>query len=67
MTMIKNQVEDLNISNENVNPTTPTKPRTPLKDHNVSVKADRPVKVSCICCNSIKKIVIDEDSDEIHC
>jgi ribonucleoside-diphosphate reductase subunit M2 len=44
VTMINNQIEDLNITNENANPSTPTKPRTPLKDHNVSIKADRPVK-----------------------
>lgn len=56
MTMIKNQIEDLNISNENVNPSTPTKPRTPLKDHNVSVKADRPVKVSRMLCNSMNRV-----------
>lgn len=45
---VANQMEELKVSNENTHPTTPPKPRTPLKDHNVPVKAERPVKVSML-------------------
>jgi len=44
---ITTKMEELNVSNndENSHPSTPPHPRTPLKDHNVQVKAERPVKV----------------------
>lgn len=47
MRSVTTKFDELNVSNhdENSHPSTPPQPKTPLKDHNVQVKAERPVKV----------------------
>ncbi|ODM91095.1 Ribonucleoside-diphosphate reductase subunit M2 [Orchesella cincta] len=59
---VTNKFEELDVSNndENSHPSTPPHPRTPLKDHNVQMKAERPVKALVGLNDDVKKVAPTE-------
>ncbi|CAL8087032.1 unnamed protein product [Orchesella dallaii] len=68
MKSVTNKFEEMNVSNndENSHPSTPPHPRTPLKDHNVQVKAERPVKALVGLNDDTKKMTPADEKPSVE-